>query len=486
MASGRQTLHDIDRAILQARHRINEAAELPARISSSLTDIQTRRAAAFGQIAKERLALIKSGGGGDLGYVDRQAKKLLSAHATAKSKLDQKIGKSLSTIEALEEQRRAQEKIVEDAVNAYDKKAADAEIKILKDKTYQGQLVRVEDAQSALARAEGKLSLSQEHAHKKTREYLKNPYFSYLQKRQFGTRRAKGWFLTKLLDRWIARLIDFDQRQADFTRFEELPQHLELHVKRQDRLLSTAKKQLETLESDILKNEGLTDLRKLSIAAQKKLDSLDQKIITAEEKHQALRAEQAELNNGEDGPMNDALRLLSETLAKQDVKSLRRLAEQTKTKDDDRAIEELRKLERMARELKDDQYDAKKLLKKYQKSLQELESVRRQYKRRRYDAPSSVISGGDLIAALLAQVVSGVSSGDDFWRQIQRAQRTVKRYSDFDFGGDDWAEGLRLPRNSDWRSSRSRRKTSRSPRRTLPRNKTAPRRKGGFKTGGGF
>ena len=486
MASGRQTLHDIDRAIVKARARMNEAAELPARISSSLAEIQKQRAIAFKAVASERLELIEAGGGGDLGYVDRQAEKLLKAHEKQKTGLDQRIAKSLTGVEKLEAQRREQEKIVDAAVTAYDKKAAEAEIKILKDQTYQGQLVRVEDAQSALSRAEEKLAQSEDHQNKNTRKFLRDPFFAYLQNRRYGTPSAKGWFLTKALDRWVAGISEYDFAVHNFERFIQLPKSLSVHVNRLDDNLDTARKHLQDLEADILKNEGLTQLRKSSLAAQKKLESIDEKIDAAEAKHQGLRDEQMRLNGGDSGPIREAIELLTQTLSQKSYKHLRRLAAQTRSRDDDRAIENLRDLARQAESLSDDQEDARDLLKKYQRSLKELESVRHKYKRRRYDAPSSVIQGGDLLAAILGQVLAGAASGNDFWRQIQRAQRTVKRYSDYDFGGGDWTEGLRLPRDNSWSKPSRRTAIPRSPRRSLPRAKTSRSRKQGFKTGGGF
>jgi len=266
-------------------------------------------------------------------------------------------------------------------------------------------------------------------------------------------------------------------------------------VKALEAKVSETQDDLHQLEADILKREGVKALRDKSISAQKALDKIDTKIAEKEDQHQTLRSEQAAMNSGQAGPFKEAVDLLSDTLSQQKIKRLRYFASQTRSRDDDRALEDLRELARTADDLDDDREDAQSLLKKYQRTLRELEKVRNRYKKRRYDAPSSVISGGDLIGALLGQVLSGVLSGDDFWRQIERAQRTVRRYSDNDFGGIDWTEGLRLPRQSggwgggsrsgSWGGS-SRRRTSipRAPRRSIPRSSGS--RRGGFRTGGGF
>lgn len=206
-----------------------------------------------------------------------------------------------------------------------------------------------------------------------------------------------------------------------------------------------------------------------------------------------------QLITGESGPYQKALVLLSKALSRKSLPSLNRIAAQTQTRDDDLAIESLRELEETAEDLQDDRVEAKQLVKSYQKRLKELETVRRRFKKKRYDAPSSVFENGTMLGALLGQVLVGALEGDDFWRQLERAQRTVRRYSDEDFGGGDWTEGLRLPRSTggSWGGA-SRRRTSipRRPRQTLPRvniprsrprrSSGAGRRPGGFRTGGGF
>ena len=499
MTSGRRTLHDIDRAIGKARKSIEDASVLPSRIAESLADIRRKQTAAFDQIARDRLELIESGNGGDLGYVDRQAEKLLKAHAGSEAKMIKRVQKVVSAIEKLEERRREQETKVEKAVNAYDKKAADVEMMMLNDPGYQSQLDRVESAEATVSRAEEKLSLAREDEKTKGEPYRRDPFFSYLQRRQYGTKQAKGWFLTKALDHWIAGLCNYRDAAENYRRLTAIPQRLEGHVKALEETVSIAQNDLHSLESDILKREGVTTLRSKSLNAQKALDKIDADIQVKEDEHQALRNEQAALNSGRTGPYKEAVDLLSQTLSKQNVKRLRYFASQTRTRDDDRALIDLRELAEAAEELDDDREEAQSLLKKYQRTLKDLEKVRRQYKKRRYDAPSSVISGGDLISALLGQVLAGVLSGDDFWRQIVRAQRTVRRYSDNDFGGIDWTEGLRLPRQSGGWGGGSRRRTSipRSPRRSLPRmpsgggggggsRSSGGGSRGGFRTGGGF
>ncbi len=493
MNSGLHTLHKIDQAIVKARQSVSEAAKLPREAAEAMVDIRRQQTLAYDKIAKERLELIEDGDAGDLGYVDRKAAKLLQEHEKAEAKIVSKLNKAVVKIEKLESDRRSAETKVAKAVDAYDKAAAAAEKEILKDPDYMTALDRVENAESTVIRASQKLELARADEVEKGAPYRQDPLFTYLQKREYGTKNAKGWFLTKWLDSWVASIIKYRDVAVDYQRLRAIPQRLENHVKALENRVEESRNSLEKLEDDILERKGVTALHKASLSEQKKLESIDEKIIAAERQHAELRDEHHKMASGETGPVRDAINILSEALTRFKISDLRRLASQTTSRSDDHAIEEIIDLSRAVDAMEDDQKEAKNLIRKYERTLRELEEIRRRFKSRRYDAPSSVFDG-DLVGALLLRVLAGAIDGNSLWRQIERAQRTTRRYSDNDFGGIDWTEGLRLPRSSGRtrRSPRVRTSIPRMPRTSLPRmprssgRRSSGGRSGGFRTGGGF
>ena len=489
MLGGLNKLHNIDSAIAEARKSVSQASKMPEQISQALVEVKRQQSVAFDKIAAERLSFIESGQGGSLGYVDRQAEKLLAEHQENLIRLDNEIRQALAEIEKLENKRRKQENIVAKAVDRYDKAVASSEAKLLKDAYYMGQLERVETAETILVRAEQKHLLAQENEKRRSSTFTDDPFFAYLEKRNYGKKNAKGWGLTRWLDHWVARISNYRHASETHNRLKDIPLRLAQHVKILEENVEAAQLNLQSLEDEILKQDGVAGLYEKSISEQNILENIDSKIVDAEENNAALQGQHSDLSTQENSPYRAAIKLLSDNLQRLDQTSLSRLASQTQTREDDDAISDLRKLSREATDLADDQVSAREILKKHQKTLKELENVRQRFKSRRYDAPSSVFDREDILSVLLRQVVSGVLSGDDFWRQIQRAQRTARRYSDYDFGGGDWSEGLRLPRSNrpgGWGTT-TRRRTSipRQPRQSLPRS-TSNRRKGGFRTGGGF
>ena len=516
MASGLKALHDIDRAISKARGSVSKAAKLPSQASSALADVSRKQLKAYESIAKVRLEMIEDGeGDGALGYVDRQAVKLLTAHEKEEQRLIEKADASLDKITALETARRAQEKTVEKAVLAYDKGAEACQNKLVINPDYIALINEAEDAEATTERAIAKQELAEGEVEEKGAPYRSDPYFQYLQKRRYGTKQAKGWFLTKMFDGILARRGRYRDAALNYQRLTDIPLRLARHVENLEVKEQGAQLALKTAEEDALVKAGVTKLKEKSLSAQVKLDAIDARLEAAETEHQNLRAAQSSISAGDSAPYKEAIALLVNTLERKDGPSLRRLAAQTISRDDDLAVGDLIDLSRHARDLEEDQRESKKILGKYQKTLGELEALRRKFKNRRYDAPNSQFPGsfgGSLLGSLLGQLIGGMLSSNDLWRQIERAQRTVRRRSDVDFGGIDWSEAMRLPRNSGgfgggifggssggrssggWGGStrraprrRPRTRMPRAPRRRAPRART-PKRKssGGFRTGGGF
>lgn len=504
MASGLKALHDIDRAIVKARKNVSEAARLPGKASNALAEVSRKKSLAYGDIAKLRLDLIEDGEGGSLGYVDRQAAKLLTAHEREEGRLITKADASLAKIAKIETDRRAQEKAVAKAVDAYDKKAESCQKSLVVDPEYIALLTAVETAEATTERASTKQMLSEEDVEEKGAPYRADPYFQYLQKRKYGTREAKGWALTKMLDGWIARRGKYREAALNYKRLTDIPGRLAGHVTALEGKETAAREALKDAEHQALMKAGVTKLKKASLVQQAILDKVDEKLHAQEELHQSIRTEQAQVSAGGSEPYKEAIALLVNTLERKKLPDLRRIASQTVSNDDDRAIGRLIELSRHAKDLEEDQDEARKLLGRYQSGLGDLEKLRRKFKSRRYDAPSSTFPSGNLVGALMGQLLAGMLSGKDVWRQIERAQRTVRRHSDMDFGGVDWTEAMRLPRNTGGfggtggifgggggstrrRAPRTRRAPRpRAPRIRIPRSSGDRSRGGGFRTGGGF
>ncbi len=511
--SGLNALHEIDGAIAKARTSVAQAARMPGRATNALSEVTRKQAQAYADIAKVRLDILGDGRSDQsLGYADRQAVKLLAAHAKQEARLSKKADASLAKITKLEAARRSAEDLVEQAVTAYEIAAEACRTKLLKDPDYLALMDAENAAEATIERARAKQELAEADVSKKGAPYRNDPYFSYLQNRRFGTKEAKGWFLTKGFDALIARRSKYTEAALGYQRLRDIPVRLAAHVEDLTEKHLGTQTALHKAEQAILVREGVTKLKKASLAAQRKLEKIDLNIETGEEKYREIRALQSKVSTGDSVPYREATDLLVEALRRKNLPSLKRLAAQTVSEDDDFAIRRIVELADTAQDLQDDKQEAQRLLEKYEDSLKDLEKLRRKFKNRRFDAPSSTFPGGGMMGPLLGQLIGGLLSSSDVWRQIERAQRTVRRTTqrrpkrqsrkrpsrggfggidlgDMDFGGIDWGEAMRLPRNTGgFGGGSGRRRGRRSPTPRMPRmpRSSRPSRGGGFRTGGGF
>ena len=124
--------------------------------------------------------------------------------------------------------------------------------------------------------------------------------------------------------------------------------------------------------------------------------------------------------------------------------------------------------------------------------MQELEKVRRDFKRNRYDDVHSRFERRDMIERMIGEVIAGVIQGSALWNALRRHQRyndAAGEWPDFGSGGIT-RPGRRRKRKKrqrppswHWPGSSSRRSGGGF---KMPRPRVGPRGRGGFRTGGGF
>ena len=388
----------------------------------------------------------------------------MEGHEAAVVKAEAELAAILEDIEKLEAARRAQEKRVADAVTAYDKRVADAEMALLEDPTYKARVEALDALRQQIERAGAKLEVARADRLEKGKAYEADPLFAYLRERNYGTREARGWFLTKALDGLVARHIGYRKAGETYRRLLEIPERLENHLERLQAEAETAQLALSQTEADWLEAQGVTELRNTSLAQQEALEEIDTSISQSEDRREAASDHLRDLHAGTAGPQAEAIKLLSKVLTTQSRTELRHLAAQTATLEDDQAVEELADLSKISRSLEDDRKEALGILRRMETALHELEHVRRRFKSRRYESPNSAFKRADMILSLIRDAGAGAVDGKNLWKQIARHQRTVQRYSDPGFGGGVWDDALGLPRGS---YPRSRGRVYRRPRRRI-------------------
>jgi hypothetical protein len=440
--SGRQALASLDGAFGDERNKMDALAQRIEALSASLVEQQKADAQDFRELAKVRVDLLA--GGQLVQHIDQaeqQVLALLKSREVAARELTERIQAAEGARMTLEAERTAQANEVDRAAEAVDEAEARTQARLDAEPAYQTQRQRAEEAERTAMHAEEKAASSEQEKEQKGESYRGDPLFMYLWKRNYGLPDYKANNLVRWLDGKVARLIGFADARANYARLNEIPQRLREHA---DGLKATAEKEfqaLRDLDNKARKADGIPALEAQLEHQQTKLDAIDQRIEAAEAEHQALLAKKAAFASGDDEHTRKAVEYLAAEFQRDDLMELRREALATPFPDDDLIVSRMLQRDDERRSTEATLQGLKDGLEHQRKRLAELEAVRTEFKRNRYDRAGSSFSDGALIAMMLGNFLNGMLDRQTLWKVLQEQQRYRPQRSDPTFGSGGFGRG---------------------------------------------
>ncbi|HRK96513.1 MAG TPA: hypothetical protein PK694_09360, partial [Rhodospirillales bacterium] len=167
--------------------------------------------------------------------------------------------------------------------------------------------------------------------------------------------------------------------------------------------------------------EGDAAARSAELAeAEATLDAIDDRIETNAAALIEADTRRARILSGEDPAFRAALRAVEDALRRQDLRALRAHAEGTRPTEDDDAVQRLEVLEAEEQALAAELDQVKVEQARQRKELEEIGSLRRDYRRRGYHRGTFDAAGGAMLGSILGQLLGGAISRDDFWGEVSR------------------------------------------------------------------
>jgi chromosome segregation ATPase len=483
MMSGRQTLASIDSTLQQLRGQIAETEERIAGYATQKLKLQQEEIEQFRELGRLRLEVLT----GDFtvpsaSETDRTVKELLARRKDSLSRLQNEVKALEQRRLDLDRRREEQAALVEDAARAIDEAEKKTQERLQQEPEYQRQLQAVQDLERTLQHAQSKASRWEEELEIKGSSYRNDSLFMYLWNRGYGTTAYRGWGLTRWLDGKVAALIRYSEARINFSKLQEIPLRLREHAERIDEQAKEEHRSLEALDHAAREADGIIKLDDEFKRQEADLDEIDAQIEQVVAEQRALEQELATYATGNDQDYREAIDYLAGELNRDSLQELRRWALATPFPEDDLAVNRLLELEEKEDELETGLAEFKKMLAGQEKRLDELENLRADFKRRRYDSAGTGFSDSALILATLGNLFNGMMTRDAFWRVLEQQRRQQRHRANPDFGsggfgrGSTWGSPMRFPKPSGGGFGGGR-GGFRVP---------AGRSGGGFRTGGGF
>ncbi len=456
MWSGQKTLASIDQSLHQVRQQVGELDAQVQVTSRKLMQLGQEEADSYRQLARIRLdQLIRGEIITGLDAADQRVKALLELQA--------RIESSQLAQDGLDAEREAQRQRVDQASEILDQAEAATQQRLQEDPAHKELLAAAHAADEIAKQAEAKTAQAVADRVEKGGPYEADPLFMYLWERHFGTSRYTAGPLTRFLDRKVAKLCDYHAARPNYAMLLEIPVRLNEHSQRVRSDADKSFAALETMEAAAADADGIPGLRTAVEQAEQALRSIDDRIQQEEETFNRLMQERARYAAAEDTYFNKSIATLVAEFEREGIFSLRQQAEATATAEDDRIIQRLSDIDHHKGQQEDALDHHKQMHARHLGRLQELQGVRRNFKRERFDDMHSAFDNTGLLAVIMNEFLRGVASSDDLWGTILRNQRYRRTRSNPDFGSGGFGRSRKV-----WRLPPSR------------------RRGGGFRTRGGF
>ncbi|NLC70378.1 MAG: hypothetical protein GX751_03340 [Desulfuromonadaceae bacterium] len=470
MLSGKDTLQVINEQIRQTQGDIDSAGRQLDAASQRVAALSQEMSNAYRRLAQSRLNdLLAKRVMGKLDEVDHATLKILERRHRALEELRQRIEGNLLRQKHLENQRKALAAERDAAGKAWQARVEKAWQAIRASEAYAAQSKQLEKVEEILHRAEEKALQAEEDRKVKGIPYESDPLFMYLWKRRFLTPDYVGGRLVRSLDDWVSRLIDFPRNRANYHLLVEIPRHLKEHAGTVKEKAEQEAQALAEIEEKEMAAEGVAALHAQVEELEKKLAAHDAEIDAEEARYRELIDEQGEFGQMADTFAAQALDLQEQNLKGESLNVLFEEALQTAGAEDDNAVARIQELKREIDFRRTEIHTLQELQNQRQRSLVEMESLRRRYRQEGYDAYHTTFPGNFSMGELLAQLLAGALSSETVWREIGRHHRSLPRTG-----------GIRLPSGTGGRSWGGSWPSGRSG------GDQRPSRGGGFRTGGTF
>ena len=277
----------------------------------------------------------------------------------------------------------------------------------------------------------------------------------YLWNRHYGTSEYSANPLTRLLDRWVAKLCAYDKARPNYWMLNEIPVRLQAHAESARERADLEFQQLGELEAMAARELGLPEMNETLDERERALEACDESIADAERQLAALSEQRMQYASGRDRHTLEALEALAAEMKRDGIEALRQRAVATPDREDDRIVASIIDTDEQLELLEEEHRNRQKVYQRRDRRVSDLAALRQQFKRRGFDDVRSVFENGSAITAALQQYLGGLLDDDDLWRILARSRRMRKVRSQPDFGSGGFPRrpgSWRLPRpGSGWR-----------------------------------
>jgi hypothetical protein len=297
-------------------------------------------------------------------------------------------------------------------------------------------------AEVALERAESNLHEIDQDAARKLPSYEASTLFQYLNERGYGGKEYRSRGMTRRIDRWLARYIDFTKAKQGFDFLKQTPDQMRKIIADDRRSLNVVMEELERKRDRVANALGLPE--KISLTEQltkdhnQSLQTMDFILESMKEAEERIR----DMADPRGSHYQKAIELFRQTLVGFKSSDLKKRAAATVDDlTDDQIVARLSGVESDRGDLDDATRSRRELQKQKQDVLEELGRVIQRFRAAHFDSTRS-----HFVESLnIDEEISYTEDAEDarkMWQKIRRSQRWGDHDSEEEAGGSSLKQVL--------------------------------------------
>ncbi len=443
MMTGRDNLLLINQHLQQAQTAQEEAGGRLRELYRQLDALRQETGERYRQLARLRLDDLRASQVvSRLDETEQAILALLEKLGQARQDLQARIDAGVARKQQLEQQRKGLEQQRDEAGVEVQRQLEQTRKRITETDTYRQQQGRAQEAAAVASQADEKASRTEKDQVEKGKPYEADSLFMYLWKKRYLTPDYQAGWLSRQLDNWVAKHIDFQRNRANYHMLQELPRRLREHAAKAQQTAQLEAQALQTLERQAAEEDGILALQTRVQDAEKQLKQHDAEIEAEEARHRPLLQEQTGFNEATDPLSKQIIELQVAALQRAELTELLRQARATPRPEDDVIVAKLQQIQQQQNQIGVEIQSVNTFLQQQQKNLAELEELRRRYRRNGYDAYNVSFPGNFSLGVLIGQMLEGLMNSDMVWQELGRHHRSSQPSGDWGgFGGGSGGSG---------------------------------------------
>lgn len=282
---------------------------------------------------------------------------------------------------------------------------------------------RAAEAEAALQRAEANLAEIEQDVRRKLPAYENSSLFMYLYNRGYLTPQYEHRGMTRSMDQWLGRYINYRDARQGYEFLKTTPVHMKEVIAEDRAALNTVLDELEKQRDAVANRRGLpAAIQKVSDLTAKRQAILDE-LEAIESETKLVQQEQSEIENTRGPYYHEAIQKFRDMLTTVDPSSLASRARQTPEIEDDQIVAHLQGIAAEMNQLGVQVRQRQERISQLTAHLQSVGTLISRFRAAGFDSGRAQFSGTTDVVEELRAVREGRGSIEDVWQNIRRSQR---------------------------------------------------------------